>query len=972
MKKHSKRTATGFMVLSACLMTALPPSATFAAEAAEDRALNIRHATAGKAIDSAYHDAGIRVDLVNFDLMECIRQGKDAPKALLEQIDQSDRDMRREWLALDLKQRSVAEQLRMLPVSGNYQLSIQSLEDGPASEVGWFAFRSASLAWSDGTTLAIPLKSFRNNLYDAKYSYLCEPSAVVSIYGRQSTMNTTVAGFDVEPLPDGDAKLIISGLDCDKPGVTRIRILVNTTEVFKGENPYRKKGWSEHAFPVPAKAFDKPMTAEAVGKRLIKDLIDLERQVAPFSARMKEQADRIEKEAAPFLKGLVYKPRTYRRDDWQRQFIRGMCVGYIADYEHTAKSLREAGTTMIYGYLTPEKYAVLAKELDRVGIPYVGVGWTRHKQPKVLAWDTGCYVNTQKLQETAEMFFSDYGKSNKSYVGIAFDEPRLIDSNIQKLPKEEYSKFVAAFNDYLTLRRPSLEKAGITLPAHVEPIMKIESSRDVPLWMEWQMFKKQQMKGFFSAFWEYCRNRGYLFLPLVNNQQPVMPQLASFLSAGAVPLVGTDLYNNGALREGFSMHLLHTCASGKAIMTPGSGYSCKSTDRFRRSLCTGMIHADGILQWIYPYTSKYRDPDYFWRTGGKKDDRDDRGREPFDHWKPEYWDIQKDVFGKAEKAEPYLMNIKSIAQTLLLYSERTAIAGSAQGAGVSLEGRTTLDYFDDEQGVYSDLVAQSRPLDLCFIEAMSAARLKQYRVCILADARLMTEQEAGMIRDWVNGGGTLVASAETSLYDEWGRKREDFALADLFGVHYTNTRQGVSRFDWNRIPVRYDKGQDYAQVTVAPDAEVLAKWDNGDPALLSRKAGNGHVWFLTMRRPGLRLERSEPKSALFGSGASGVGRLLGRFIEDGVRTDAVSVGNAPNGVEVQVRKTAAGAYVVHLMDWFDERTLRNLSLDTHLAGQWDVFNPFTGEAIGSLKQGAKVTLPPFQMYQIVVLKKHEQ
>ncbi len=178
---------------------------------------------------------------------------------------------------------------------------------------------------------------------------------------------------------------------------------------------------------------------------------------------MKEQADRIEQESAPLLKGLVYQARPYRRDDWQRQFVRGMCFGNLVEYEHAAKSLREAGATLIYGYLPPAKYPALAKELDRVGLPYLGVGWVRHKRPVVTAWAADCYVNAQKRQETLEMFFNDYGKGNQSYAGIAFDEPRILDSNIQALPGEEYAKLVAAFNERLAQRRHYLEEAGIIL-----------------------------------------------------------------------------------------------------------------------------------------------------------------------------------------------------------------------------------------------------------------------------------------------------------------------------------------------------------------------------------------------------------------------------------------------------------------------------------------------------------------------------
>jgi hypothetical protein len=63
-------------------------------------------------------------------------------------------------------------------------------------------------------------------------------------------------------------------------------------------------------------------------------------------------------------------------------------------------------------------------------------------------------------------------------------------------------------------------------------------------------------------------------------------------------------------------------------------------------------------------------------------------------------------------------------------------------------------------------------------------------VLVLPNLAAMSEVQAAAVRRFVEGGGGLVATGETSLYDDEGRRRDDFALVDLLGAHATGRHHG--------------------------------------------------------------------------------------------------------------------------------------------------------------------------------------
>jgi hypothetical protein len=56
---------------------------------------------------------------------------------------------------------------------------------------------------------------------------------------------------------------------------------------------------------------------------------------------------------------------------------------------------------------------------------------------------------------------------------------------------------------------------------------------------------------------------------------------------------------------------------------------------------------------------------------------------------------------------------------------------------------------------------------------------------VLPDLRGLSDQQCASVREFASRGGSVITTGVTSLYDEWGDPRADYALADLFGASRT-------------------------------------------------------------------------------------------------------------------------------------------------------------------------------------------
>lgn len=99
--------------------------------------------------------------------------------------------------------------------------------------------------------------------------------------------------------------------------------------------------------------------------------------------------------------------------------------------------------------------------------------------------------------------------------------------------------------------------------------------------------------------------------------------------------------------------------------------------------------------------------------------------------------------------------------------------------------------------------------------------LSKYKVLVLANQDALSDEQLERIRRFVDGGGGLVATEETSLRTEWRRKRNKFGLADMFGI---DVPAGEAK---DMIPIRREFGKGRVvyipriQPVVAPPAAKM-------------------------------------------------------------------------------------------------------------------------------------------------------
>ena len=175
-------------------------------------------------------------------------------------------------------------------------------------------------------------------------------------------------------------------------------------------------------------------------------------------------------------------------------------------------------------------------------------------------------------------------------------------------------------------------------------------------------------------------------------------------------------------------------------------------------------------------------PVYHWLGGSPEDNRWRETGRAFYQWMASH--------------QRHFRNTRSLAEIAVVYSQRTLCFYS----GASRQGGRS-DRADFFQGLYYPLLETRIPFDFVHEDDLGPETLARYRALLLPNVALMGDRQCGQIRDYVRRGGSLLATFETSLYNEWGDPRPDFGIGDVLGVNKTGSTQGPLGNSYARVEV---------------------------------------------------------------------------------------------------------------------------------------------------------------------------
>ncbi len=301
--------------------------------------------------------------------------------------------------------------------------------------------------------------------------------------------------------------------------------------------------------------------------------------------------------------------------------------------------------------------------------------------------------------------------------------------------------------------------SGMDLPRSRDP--KDPARRQYMAWHSQRLFELCRVWD--SAIKEINPNASYL----ANAGGGAMSELNMKTFAQLAPMAIADRQSRRGLMAPWAAGMSAKEYRATMGMKPLAGLTCVGIDdsnRWKDSVTNGdeirMWMVDGMAQNYRPTFTKFNAKPY-----------DMRWFEPVEQ-----------VFKWHYANEKYLRNEKSLARVGLVYSQQTGAYYGWPDTRAKVE--------DAILGMYQALIEARIPFEMVHDQLLDSEHVSQFRTLILPNIACLSDAQCEQIRAFVRDGGSVVATLETSLYNEAGERRSDFGLASLFGASFAGKVEG--------------------------------------------------------------------------------------------------------------------------------------------------------------------------------------
>ncbi|MGD0619459.1 MAG: alpha-amylase family protein [Bryobacteraceae bacterium] len=174
-------------------------------------------------------------------------------------------------------------------------------------------------------------------------------------------------------------------------------------------------------------------------------------------------------------------------------------------------------------------------------------------------------------------------------------------------------------------------------------------------------------------------------------------------------------------------------------------------------------------------------------------------------------DPARRFFQWTAKHDRHFANKRSIANIAVVMGQRTQLFYEPpKGAALS----------QDTDGIYYALLEGRFLFDFVHEDDLGPETLRKYSAALLPNTALLSDRQCEQLRAYVETGGSLLGTFETSMYDDRNQRRSEFGLADVFGIRKAGDVIGTNgNAFYARIEKRHSILDGLTNTNLLPGAE---------------------------------------------------------------------------------------------------------------------------------------------------------